>query len=284
MKRSVLIAGCGYVGSAAANLFLERGWEVTGWTRSSEPPPQQPVGRVEHRVVDLRQSEEVRRNASAFEVVIHCASSSGGRPQHYQRLYGDGVRNLLDAFPRARLIFTSSTGVYQQTDGGWVDEESPSRPAPPKSRILLGAEEAVLGREGIVLRLGAIYGPGRSFHLQRVRSGTAAISPVDRYVNQIHRDDAAAALVFLAEHPQLRWPRLFNVVDNEPSLRNDVLHWLAAQLGRKLLLSSEAPPSKRGDSNKRVNNARLRALGWSPRYPSYREGFLQSVLPAANLL
>jgi nucleoside-diphosphate-sugar epimerase len=277
----VLIAGCGYVGTATAKLLLERGWDVTGWTRSGEAD-RKIAKRIEIRAVDMRHPEQVRRNSIDCDVVIHCASSSGGNPHHYRRLYGDGIRNLATAFPQARLIFTSSTSVYPQRDGAWVDEDSPTRPAAPKPRILLGAEEFVLGQAGIVLRLGAIYGPGRSALLQGVRNGKAAITAADRYVNHVHRDDAASAIVFAAEQKELRCPRLFNVVDDKPTMRNEVLRWLAIQLHRQLPISSQLPISERGPTHKRVSNARLRALGWKLRYPNYREGFLNSVLSAGS--
>jgi nucleoside-diphosphate-sugar epimerase len=278
----VLIAGCGYVGTAAASLFLERGWEVTGWTRSGRALARDRAQAIKLRAVDVRRLEQVKRHAFACDVAIYCASSSGGTPYHYRRLYGDGVRNVMDAFPKARLIFTSSTSVYTQRDGSWVNEDSPTQPALSKPRILLRAEEAVLERAGIVLRLGGIYGPGRSYFFRHVKDGTAAISAVDRYVNQIHRDDAAAAILFFAERSQLEWPCLCNVVDNEPAPRNEILRWLAQQLEQQLLLSDQAPLPKRGLTNKRVSNARLRALGWSPRYPTYKQGFIESIFPAAR--
>lgn len=277
--RRILIAGCGYVGTAAAKLFCERGWHVTAWTRSAQLADQELAAKVDSRIVDLRDKEAVLRAKFACDVVVHCASSGGGNATEYRRIYRDGVHNLIDAFPRTRLIFTSSTSVYAQGDGGWVDENSPAEPQMETGKLLRETETIVLANGGTVLRLGGIYGPGRSFFLQSVRGGTATIAPPDRYVNQIHRDDAAEAIAFVAERAEVIEPSILNLVDNEPTLRGEILRWLAARLELELSPSLEASPPKRGTSNKRVSNARLRALGWSPQYRSYKEGFLKSILP-----
>src|SRR5205085_6200425 len=111
------------------------------------------------RAVDLRELEQVRQNSFPSDLVVHCASSRGGDADQYRRIYRDGVVNLLQSFPGARIVFTSSTSVYGQRDGSWVDENSPAEPGTAKGEILREAEEIVLAHDGIVLRLGGIYGP-----------------------------------------------------------------------------------------------------------------------------
>ncbi|MBV9009077.1 MAG: SDR family oxidoreductase [Verrucomicrobia bacterium] len=272
----LLIAGCGYVGSAAARLFLHDGWQVTAWSRSGKiHDGNEPPGSLSVRAVNLGDPDDVQRNSFPCDVVVHCASTSGGSADEYRRVYRDGVRNLLAAFPAARVIFTSSTSVYGQRDGSWVDENSPAEAASEKAKILREAEELILRHAGIVLRLGGIHGPGRSFLLQAVLSGRISAGR-DRYVNGIHRDDAAAAIHLVITKPPSR-NGIFNVVDDTPALRSEIVAFLAKQLRRPL--PQPAPRSSpRDDSNKRVSNAKLRALGWVPRYPSYTEGFCQSVL------
>lgn len=275
---SVLIAGCGYVGLAAARLFREENWEVTGWSHSGGASK----GDDEFRLVavDLRDRDDVMQNRFTCDVVVHCASSRGGSANDYRRIYRDGLTNLAAAFPRARILFTSSTSVYPQRDGSVVDENSCAEPETEKGKILRESEGIVLPRDGIVLRLGAIYGPRRWFLLQSLKEGIACISGVpDRYLNHIHRDDAASAILFLARQTQLPPAPIFNVVDNSPALRSEVLTWLSAQT--KIPFAQNAPVSvqKRAHSNKCVSNAKLRAQGWSPIYPSFREGFA-SVQPA----
>jgi nucleoside-diphosphate-sugar epimerase len=282
---SVLIAGCGYVGIAAARLFCENGWDVTGWTRSGA------IGAISDRdlpinprAVDLGNEEGVRINRFQCDVVIHCASSGGGDVADYQSIYRDGAAHLVTCFPGARLLFTSSTSVYAQRDGSWVDGNSLAEPSSAKGRILREAEEIVLSSGGIVLRLAGIYGPGRSLLLQSVLNGSASISDgADRWVNQVHREDIASAIFLLAREEAKTSTRIFNVVDDLPAPRGEILSWLSATLGKPLSNSTEAVGRRRADTNKRVSNRKLRALGWSPRYRDYREGFLRSVLPASGL-
>jgi nucleoside-diphosphate-sugar epimerase len=234
--------------------------------------------------VNISQRGEVAdcaRAAGEFDAVVHCASSGGGDAEVYRQVYVNGVRNLLEIFPRSKVLFTSSTSVYAQHDGGWVTEESESKSMRETSRILLEAERVVLARGGIVARLAGIYGPGRSALLTKFLNGTATIDPQnDRFVNQVHRDDIAFAL-FLLLNPQVQGNQIYNVVDDEPILQSECYRWLAQTLNRPLPpLGKLAQPRKRGDSNKRVSNAKLRQLGWTPQYPTFADGVGKSVLPS----
>jgi nucleoside-diphosphate-sugar epimerase len=271
----VLIAGCGYVGSAAARLLAEEHWEVIGWSRSEQSAERSGESAISLSAVDITDLETVRRNSFPANVVVHCASSGA---DSYLRVYRDGAANLAACFPNARIIFTSSTSVYPQHDGSSVTEESAAEPDSENAQILRQAEKIVLAKDGIVLRVAGIYGPGRSFLLRSVMNGTAVMS--DRFVNQVHRDDVASAISFLARCRTLDHPRIFNVVDDTPAPRVEILDWLSERLGIPLSNSAPFPKAKRGRSNKRVSNAKLRTLGWVPAYPSYREGFARSVLPA----
>ena len=109
-------------------------------------------------------------------------------------------------------------------------------------------------------------------------NGTSVIS--DHFVNQVHCDDVASAISLLARSRAVDPPRIFNVVDDTPAPRNEILDWLSTRVGLPLSSSPATAARKRGHSNKRVSNTKLRALGWVPAYPSYREGFDRSVLPA----
>ena len=271
----VLIAGCGYVGSAAAKLFADSGWDVIGWVRTDQAGGRVGEGEISLTAIDITNLEAVRRNAFAANVVVHCASSGA---DSYRRVYRDGAANLSACFPGARLIFTSSTSVYAQRDGSLVTEENPAEPDSDDARILREAEEIVLKSGGVVLRVAGIYGPGRSFLLQSTMEGTAVAT--DRIVNQVHRDDVASAIFFIGQCPKVKPPPIFNVVDDTPATRAEIVAWLSERLNLSLSASHTLAGEKRGRSNKRVSNAKLRALGWAPAYPSYREGFDKSVFPA----
>jgi nucleoside-diphosphate-sugar epimerase len=280
----VLIAGCGYLGEATADLFAARGWQVEGWTRSAEAMQQLSAKSYPVCAVDLADQSAVMACATGFDAVIHCASTRGGDVDLYREVYLEGVRNLVARFPAAKLLFVSSTSVYAQTGGESVSEESAAQPTHPTGKILREAEQLTLAHDGIVARLAGIYGPGRSFSLKSLLAAKATIDPQnERFLNQIHRDDAATALVLLSENQSTRG-EIFNVVDDQPIRQSECYRWLAAKLNRPLPPTGSAPVErKRGWSNKRVSNAKLRGVGWVPQYPTFAEGMEKSVLPSFGL-
>jgi nucleoside-diphosphate-sugar epimerase len=277
----ILIAGCGYVGQATADLFHSAGWDVEGWSASKKSAAALSAKPYPIYQVDISNRDRVAERPGTFDAVIHCASSRGGGVESYRQIYLNGARNLLDRFVGTRMLFTSSTSVYAQRDGSWVTEESETQPARETGRVLLETEKVVLDRGGAVARLGGIYGPGRSALLSKFLTGTAMIDPEnDRFVNQVHRDDIASA-VFLLLTREAQATQIYNVVDDQPMLQTDCYRWLAQRLNRQLPpIGKSTGRRKRGDSNKRVSNAKLRGLGWSPKYPTFAEGMEKSVLPS----
>src|SRR5438876_1463015 len=280
----ILIAGCGYVGQATADLFHAAGWAVEGWTHSAQSAGSLTTKPYPVYAVDITDQAQIAARASRFDAVIHCASSGGGDADAYRQIYLNGTRNLLDRFVGSTMLFTSSTSVYAQRDGSWVTEESETKPARETGRILLETETLVLDRGGIVARLAGIYGPGRSALLSKFLNGTAVIDPEnDRYVNQVHRDDIASAL-FLLLSRRAEGVQIYNVVDDQPILQSECYGWLAQRLNRPLPpIARSTQERKRGDSNKRVSNAKLRALGWTARYPTFAEAMGKSILPSFAL-
>lgn len=273
----VLIAGCGYVGEAAANQFHAHGWEVEGWTGSAESAAKLAGRLYPVRAVDISEAVAV----GDFDVVIHCVSSRGGDEEQYRRLYFDGVRNLRAAFPEAIILFTSSTSVYAQVDGSVVDETSAAEPVHAKGKILRETEDVVRRAGGIVLRLGGIHGPGRSALVTKFIRGETTAGDPERFINHVHRDDIVSALLLLAQRRHEFRGEIFNVVGDEPIRANEACEWLAPRL-RKPVPAAAANPrsSKRGASNKRVSNRKLRALGWTPRYPVFELAMSESILPS----
>jgi nucleoside-diphosphate-sugar epimerase len=278
----ILIAGCGYVGDATADLFHSTGWDVEGWVHSKESAARLSVKPYSIRVVDVSQRGDVAQRAGAFDAVIHCASSRGGEAEAYCQIYLNGARHLLETFPQAKILFTSSTSVYAQRDGSRVTEESETKPLRETSRILLEVEKLILEKGGIILRLAGIYGPQRSALLSKFLNGTATMDPNnDRFVNQIHRDDIASALFLLLNRGAQTSAQIYNVVDDQPLLQSECYGWLAERLNRPLPPPRKSEqPRKRGDTNKRVSNAKLRRLGWTPRYPTFANAMEKSILPS----
>jgi nucleoside-diphosphate-sugar epimerase len=219
---------------------------------------------------DITRRESLERFAGQFDHVVVSVSTRGGTAEDYRRLYLEGTRNLLDVVRPKKCIFTSSTSVYGDSDGAWVTESTPAQPVSETAKVLQETEEMVLAAGGIVARLGGIYGPGRAVYLRKLFDETATIDgDGSRYINQIHRDDAAGALFLL-----LAWHApsgVYNVVDDTPVRQREMYAWLADLFGRPV------PPSvtmgevrKRGVANKRVSNAKLHAMGWRCRHPSFQ--------------
>ncbi len=268
----IIIAGCGFVGLAAARTFHDAGWEVLGLTHSAESAAALKGEPFPVAACDISDATAVRAFGARFggapDAVIHCASSGRGGADAYRSVYLEGARNLLAAFAPGRLLFTSSTSVYAQTDGSVATEESLSEPPRETGRLLRETEELVLASGGIVARLAGIYGPGRSVLLRKFFSGEAVIEGDGmRFVNQVHRDDIASALRVLIEK---RAAGIYNVSDDAPMPQREIYTWLAERFARHLPPSGPIDPNrKRGWTSKRVSNAKLRALGWTPQFPSF---------------
>jgi nucleoside-diphosphate-sugar epimerase len=254
----LLLIGYGYLGQATAREFRAAGWEVVPVSLS---------GGEGALACDVGDRDAVAKLPAA-DLIIHCAASGRSGAEAYQRVYVDGCRHLTESFPAAPLIFVSSTSVYPQTDGSGVTEESETIPDRETGRLLLDAERITLEAGGTVTRLSGIYGPGRSVILRKFLAGEAVIEEDGRrFLNQIHRDDAARALLHLATR---RATGIFNVCDSAPLTQLECYHALARIFLKPL------PPAgprdlnrKRGWTHKRVSNAKLRATGWQPRFPCF---------------
>ena len=278
----ILIAGCGYVGEAAADHFHSKGWEVEGWTASERSAAKLAGRPYPVHAVDITSADSVSNRPDRFDVVIHCASSHGGDEGQYRLLYLEGARNLRRAFPNATLLFTGSTSVYAQNDGSLVDETSPAEPAHRKGKLLRETEALVLAAGGIVARLGGIHGPGRSYFLKRILEGSSVSGRGNnRLINHVHRDDIVAALFLLAKQRSECSGEIYNVVADQPIGAREAFQWLAARLKKRLPEVSESPTQgTRAQSNKHGSNRKLRALGWRPRYPTFESAMEESILPS----
>ncbi len=270
----VLIIGCGFLGEAAADLFSAQGKSVLGLVRREESRRKLSGRPFETVLCDVTSDASVAALRSRLEGVplaIYAVSSGGGSADDYAAIYRDGLRRIIATWKPERLLFVSSTSVYGQNDGSWITEDSPTLPERATARVLLEAEESALASGGVIARLTGIYGPDRSLFLRKFLSGEAVIEEGGtRWLNQIHRDDGASALLYLAD-PSVA-SGIYNVTDNTPITQRELYGWIADFLHRPLPPEGMAQVSrKRGVTSKRISNAKLRALGWTPHYPSYRE-------------
>ena len=287
----VVILGCGYVGLELARQLTAGGHDVTGVRRSAEG-----LAAVEEtgaRAVEADVTDRASLAAVPDADAVVFAASSGGRGAAAAReVYVEGLRTAIEAFadreaPPDRLVYTSSTGVYGDHGGGWVDETTPVEPTTEKTRVLAEAERvaretaAENGIDGCVVRFAGLYGPER-YRLERYVEGPVT----EGYLNMLHRDDAAGVVRFALETATDQG--LLLAVDDEPVDRWELADWLADQCGVE-------PPEKRTTAErladeslsetarrrirteKRCSNARLRSLGYEFAYPTYREGYRAAI-------
>jgi nucleoside-diphosphate-sugar epimerase len=270
----VLIAGCGYVGRELAAELAAEGHAVWALRRRDAPA----IPGVAAIRADLTDVDSLRALPPRLESVFYLASAGATDDRAYRSAYVDGLRYLLaalDGHPVRRFVFASSTGVYAQTNGEWVDEDSTAAPLHFSGRRLLEGERLLRTSRlpSTIVRFTGIYGPGRARLVARVRSGEAVIPRTALYANRIHRDDCVGVLRHL-----LRLERadpLYVAADEEPAEIGEVLRWLAVRLrAPEPRVDLEAVPTRYDrTSNKRVDSARLRASGYRFRFPTFREGY-----------
>jgi len=282
MSKKLVIFGCGYLGSAYARQALGQGQEVVALTRN----PSTAVALREAgigKVVEAELSDDAWHGEIDAEqdCVLNCVGSGSDGIGGYIRSYVHGQDSIMRWAESGRVgtfVFTGSTSVYPQTDRCLVDEKADSTGVSEKGGLLLAAEKIGFDKpdsvgRSFILRLAGLYGPGRHLLLDHVREGTNAIKGNgDRILNLIHRDDACSAIRACFDAPETNMGRIYNVSDGSHATRLEITEWLANRLGVD-------PPgfagAQDGDGpNRQISNARIRDdLGWSPAYPSYREGY-----------
>lgn len=272
--RKILIAGCGYIGTALGMRLVADGNAVWGLRRNIAKLPKA-IRPLEADLHDPARMAALKLDADA---AVYCASPQGSSDHAYCATYGENLRNFLEALrrstrPVSRLVLVSSTRVYGQSNGEWVNEDTPVGSQDFRAVRLLEGEALVRnsGFPFVIVRLGGIYGPGRPGALDRALAGLAVASngqPL--YGNRIHRDDAAGILLHVLnlERPET----LYLGVDSDPASREDVRAWLSKRIDREIPAPDQAP-GESDRSNKRCSNKRILASGYVFAYPTFREGF-----------
>jgi nucleoside-diphosphate-sugar epimerase len=290
----VVIVGCGYVGTELARQLAARDHDVAGVRRSDAGL--ETVGAIGEGVEAVRADATDPGSLATLpdaDAVVFAASSGGRGAESAREVYVDGLRNVVEEYGGRsrtpdRLVYTSSTGVYGDHGGAWVDESTPIEPTTAKTRVLAEAERvaieeaAAAGIDGTVARFAGLYGPDR-YRLERYLDGPVTAG----YLNMVHRDDAAGAVRFLLESGTARGEPIV-VVDDEPVEKHAFADWLADEcgVGRPEKRSKEAriaagdlsaAAERRIRTSKRCSNDRLRELGYELAYPTFREGYRDAV-------
>ncbi len=268
MSRHLLIAGCGDLGIRLARRLQASDWQVAGLRRNTSVLP----SFITPLSADLSRPDTLVSLDRQWDVVIYQATPGQRDESAYRRTYVEGLSNLLDRVRPRRLIFVSSTAVYGQDAGEWVDERSETVPSRFNGRLVLEGEHVALAAAGesLVVRFSGIYGPGREYLLESVRSGTASCRPEPpQWTNRIHADDCAGVLEHLLDLP--RPEPVYCASDCRPVARCEVLRWLAERL--------DVPPPRQlgsgdgGGQGKRIDNRRLLASGFQFQFPDYQHGY-----------
>jgi nucleoside-diphosphate-sugar epimerase len=279
----VLVAGCGWLGTALARRLIARGDRVTAVRRDPGRAARlAPLG-VEPLAVDLAGAGAGGR-LPPVEAIVACQAAAAEGEGAYRAAYVEANRTLLAAARErgAAFVYTGSTGVFGQRDGRDVDESTPPAPASPTGAVLAEAERLVLdaaaaGVRASLVRLSGLYGPGRTGILERVRQGALALGPGDdAWMNFCHQEDAAAFV--LAALDGGRTGAVFHGSDARPARRREVVAWVADRIG------IPAPRSDRpaGGPHRRIRSEVTRAaLGVELRYPSFEDGF-RELLPRSG--
>ncbi len=287
---SKLIFGCGYLGARAGRRWRESGEQVFVVTRDTQRARKFSAEGYVPIVADVLRPATLI-GLPAVETVLYAIGydRTAGAPMH--DVFVGGLLAVLAALPAetVRLIYTSSTGVYGQSQGEWIDERSPCQPRRDGGRACLAAEEALrahpLGHRAIVLRMAGLYGPGRIPRAAEIRRNQSIAAPEEGYLNLIHVDDAVSVVLAADEHATP--PRTYIVSDGHPVQRRAYYEELARRLAapppRFAAAPSDSPAALRAASNKRVNNARMLAeLGVTLAFPSYREALAAIVAADAE--
>ncbi|MDX2428050.1 MAG: SDR family oxidoreductase [Xanthomonadales bacterium] len=265
----VLIAGCGDVGSVLATSLLQDGHRVYGLKRdiSTLPDGVQAVG------ADLLNPATLADLPADIDSLVFMPTPARRDQAAYEDIFIRGWKNLMAALKKApaRTLLVSSTAVYGEANGAWVNEETRPDPTGFNGRVLLKMEQLAshCTENLVVVRISGIYGPGRERLIRLAASDGLEVQQTPPYfTNRIHRDDAAAVLKHLLaiEKPEA----LYLATDDQPAPRYEVVEWLAKIQGNA---SPTGLFDKNASQGKRVSNRRLRDSGFKLSYPDYQAGY-----------
>jgi len=276
------IIGCGYLGRRIAAFWQSQGDRVHAATRRPDQAAAFRSQGIEPVVCDVLDVESLKR-LPAVDTVVYAVGFDRSAGATMRAVYVDGLANVLAHLPLpSRFIYVSSSSVYGQTDGGWVDEESPTEPQEASGKIVLDAERVVHAKlpGAILLRFAGIYGPGRLLRHATIAKSEPIVGDADKWLNLIHVEDGAR--VVLAAEAHATPGRVCNVCDDQPVRRRDFYTELARVLGapppRFVAPPADQPTPPHEKANRRIRNVQMKEeLHAELRYPGYVQGLAASV-------
>lgn len=279
-----LVLGCGYLGLRVARLWKSKGDDVYAVTRSKINAEKFEKVGIIPVIADITESHTVKELPKADTILI----SVGMDRKKYDSVhdvYVNGLKNVLSGIkaPPSQLIYVSSTGVYGNFDGAWIDENSPTNPLRDGGKACLAAEEVLrdcrFATKSCILRFAGIYGPQRVPTKTLIQSQQWKKISSDGYLNLVHVDDGVRIIEKVAEQAVVQ--ETFNVSDGNPPKRKDYYRFIAEQLGLSEIPWEETETldrKARSGSNKRVSNKKLIAqFGNIFLYENFRTGLRQAL-------
>jgi nucleoside-diphosphate-sugar epimerase len=277
-----LVIGCGYLGGRVAEIWRSEGCQVSALTRTPENAAALNKLGIESIIGDVLVPQTLRSLPPA-DIVLYAVGFDRDAGASKSDVYVQGIGNFLreQGSRLRRLLYVSSTSVYGQDQGEWVDETSEARAITEDGRIVLASEDEIRGAcpEGVasVLRFSGIYGPGRLLRrIEAVRSGEPIAGNPDGFLNLIHVDDGASIVGRLAKRDVLQSTYL--VTDDRPVRRREYYNHLARLLGAREPIFQFDRGAAGAGLNKRCSNARIKAeLGSILRFPTIDSGLPHAV-------
>lgn len=274
----ILFLGCGDIAQRTAR-FLADQHQCTGLRRNPKDLPAD-LTAVAADITDPKQIQSVL--SQDYDILVVTLTPGEFTEQAYSRAYISSAESIeiaiagIKKFPKL-IIWVSSTSVYGDQQGAWVNESTTPQPGSFSGQILLQAEQIIqrLPCATTIVRFSGIYGPGRTRMLNQVKAGKGRPAEPKQWSNRIHSEDCAgvlAHLIDLLDRGQTLQP-IYLASDSEPVTQHQLRNWLATQMRVKLVEETVELGAVR-----RCSNRQLLESGYRFKYPTYREGYLSLIV------
>lgn len=278
MKPSCLFVGFGQIASRVFDSLRD---EIDAFTLKRSARAPMPESLVQTYYGDVASDQTWSSVPRDIDVLLFCVTPGGRLAEDYRQVFLLGVQACIRHFRAAEkvphIVFVSSTSVFNQDDGEWLDESSPADPTSPTAKVLRLAEIELQDSDmpHTIVRFSGIYGADRTHMIRQVLEGQAVLSKAERLSNRIHEDDAVGFLAFLIRRILSREEvdTLYIATDSSSCDLNEVYRFIGQQLGAELKMMDEDEPLVRRTGNKRLSNARMLETGYRLAYPGFTEGY-----------